>query len=72
MNIKTFILIIALKLLAIQVIGLGIYCELKAGSSISTILITTGSLLFAVASNTTLFFVSKYSRNKRRAGDTDE
>jgi len=61
-----------MKLLAIQIIGVGIYCEIKAGADIAIILITVGSLVFAIASNTTLFFFIKPKRNNRRDGDTDE
>jgi hypothetical protein len=71
MNTKTFILIIALKLLAIQTIGYGIICEIRANASLATILITIGSLMFAIASNTTLFIVTKNSRLRRRESDSD-
>ena len=67
MNMKTFILIVALKLIAIQIMAIGIYTELRCNASISTIFITVGSLIFAIASNTTLFcVVYNYDRNEKR------
>lgn len=77
MNLKTFILIIAMKILAIQMIAGGIYCEIRGGATPGFLFITVGSLLFAIASNTTLFCVV-YSRRRKKGGvnyherDTDK
>jgi len=68
MNLKTFILIIAMKLLALQVIAFGIYCELRANCSLGFVFITVGSLIFAIASNTTLFCVL-YSGRRKKGGE---
>lgn len=67
MNIRIFILIIALKLLAIQIICFGIYCEFKANAPLGNIIITVGSLIFAIACNTTLFcVVSSHAKSKKK------
>jgi hypothetical protein len=72
MNIKSFILIIAMKVLAIQIIAIGLYCELRTGANIANIFITAGSLIFAIASNTTLFLVYSNTRHKKRSVRKDE
>jgi hypothetical protein len=68
MNLKTFILIIAMKLFAVQIIAAGIYCELRANCTPGFLFITVGSLIFAIASNTTLFCVV-YSRRRKKGGE---
>jgi hypothetical protein len=72
MNLKTFILIIAMKVLAIQIIAIGLYCELRTGANIANIFITAGSLIFAIASNTTLFLVYSNTRHNKRGVKKDE
>jgi len=72
MNTRVFVLIIALKLLALQVIALGLFFEMRAGAGAGSIFITVGSLLFAIASNTTLFIVVKSNRRSRRELNNDE
>jgi uncharacterized membrane protein len=66
MKLNTFILIIALKILAIQVIAMGVYCQMRSHADMGSIFITIGSLIFAIASNTILFVFVYNTRRKKR------
>lgn len=57
MNIYQFFIIAGLKLIAIQIMLAGIIFQIKEKAKLSIIIITIGSLVFAVAGNTLLFMV---------------
>lgn len=66
MRIREFILIVVMKMFAIMVITVGILCEARGGASWGYLLISMGSLVFAIASNTTLFVYTSIARKRRK------
>ena len=72
MRIREFILIVVMKMFAIIVIVVGIFCEAHNGCSLGNFLVTIGSLGFAIASNTTLFIYTSLARKRRKGGTTRE
>lgn len=66
MRMREFVLIIALKLFAILIIVAGIICEVRNNCSVGNLAITVGSLVFAIASNTTLFMYTSVARRRRK------
>ena len=66
MNIYQFFIIAGFKLLAIQIMLVGIFLQFKERAKLSMIVITVGSLLFCVAGNTLLFLSLSYNNLSKK------
>lgn len=53
------LIVILCKFLALQIIGAGLYVEWRSGAGAGSLLITSGSLLFAACSNVVLFYSTR-------------
>ena len=66
MNIYQFFIIASIKLLAIQIILFGIYLQFRDKAKLSNIIITVGSLIFAITGNALLFLFLNIQSSKTK------
>jgi hypothetical protein len=57
MNIYQFVTISLIKFLAVELMLVGIFFQIKETRKLGNIIVTCASLVFAIASNVTLFIV---------------